>query len=506
MYDKLLFRRGFVLFEDGCGVDVPSRIEDWGRERFGRYVLRTHPDLRYSAVETGGTSVGISGRVFDPVGGVADTDTILATLARRLGESDDRFFDYLDRLSGRFVLLAEAGERAFALQDATGNHALFYDDDDPERCVLATHPGLVAEMGGYRPTGGAAAIRSADAPWFPGAATPYAEVKLLTPNTLLTLPENAVRRFFPRERLPENPLTDDLVADVADVFRTSVELLDRDNDLSLSLSAGLDSRLSLAATRDVSDDVYYTTWVTGDGDEEVATVEELSENVGVEYTPTDLSETPDDSFADCFTTNTAGMSRPNRCRNAYNLFHRRRPAEGTVGIRSNVAEIARTFYRDRFRFLPDEVDAEVLAKLYGFESQTAYVQAMYEDFIDRAEFPRGDVHGYDVYDLFYWECRIGCWLSLWFLETSIAQEEISLFNNRYLLKKMLSVEYEHRRSNELFYRVIGELWPECLDIPVNPHEEPSIEGMERVDRFLSGMMFRAPTPVYTMVRNVRRMT
>lgn len=502
MYEDLTYRRGFLLLEAGRDADR-SPIGGWDTVPLDRFHLHVHPELRHAGAEDGDDRLLLLGRVFDPINGVADTDAILDTLLDRLAASDERFFDYLDCLSGRFVLFVEGDDRAFALGDATGNRALFYDDDsaDPR---LASHPGILAEIGDYERTDGAETILDVEAPWFPGAATPYDEVKLLTPNTLVTLPDSEVSRFFPREPLPSNPLTDDLVAEVADIFETSVELLGREADLSLSLSAGLDSRVSLAATRDVSEEVYYNTWMTGEADKEVETVMELCERLGIECALTDLSEDPDDEFLDVFMRNTAGMSRWNRARNAYNLHRRDAPGEDAVEIRSNVSEIARTFYRDRFTFLPDEVRAETFAKLYAYEAGSDYVQGEYREFVDRTDFSGENIFDYDIYDLFYWECRIGCWLSLWLLETSIAQEEVSLFNNRRLLKKMLSVPYGKRRSDELFHRVIRELWPECLNVPINPHKESSFEGMDQLDRFLSGAVLRAPAPAYMKIRKMRR--
>lgn len=502
MYENLRYRRGFLLTE-GSDVDAPDPVADWEAVALGRFVLRTHPDLRRAVAGRGETHVVCLGRVFDPIGGVADVDAVLATLQDRLTDSDERFLDYLDRLGGRFVLLVVTDDRAVAVGDATGTRALFYDDT-PTRCVLASHPEIVAEMGGYERTAGAARILDAEAPWFPGIATPYDEVKLLTPNTLLVLPETDVRRFFPRGPLPSTSLTDDLVAEVADVFTASVRLLDRQADLSLSLSAGLDSRLSLAATRDRADEVQYTTWVTGEADAEVATVRDLCEELGVDCAITDLSTDPDEAFREVFMHNTSGMSRWNRCRNAYNLHRRSRPDGDAVGIRSNVAEIARTFYRDRFAFLPDEAAPETMAKLYAYEAQSDYVRDAYEEFVTRTDFDRATRYGYDPYDLFYWECRIGAWLSLWLLETSVAQEEVSLYNDRWLLKRMLSVGYDRRRTDDLFYRVIRHLWPECLSVPINPHEESRIPGAGTLDRVVSGAVLRAPAPAYMAVRKLRR--
>ena len=154
--------------------------------------------------------------------------------------------------------------------------------------------------------------------------------------------------------------------------------------------------------------------------------------------------------------------------------------------------------------LPDEPDADTLAKLYAFEPSSPFVQNSMQEFISKTEFTPDNFYNYDPYDLFYWEYKMGSWLTLWLLELDMVHEKISFFNNRTLLKLLLSVDYEHRREKDLFYRLIDHLWPKCLDIEVNPHKEPKVQGMDKMKRLFGGLLVRQPVPVYDGVLDAKR--
>ncbi|SMF38573.1 hypothetical protein [Pseudobacteriovorax antillogorgiicola] len=67
--------------------------------------------------------------------------------------------------------------------------------------------------------------------------------------------------------------------------------------------------------------------------------------------------------------------------------------------------------------------------------------------------------GYDPFDLFYWEYRMGIWHSLILLESDPAFETFILFNNRYFLKQILSYPDYCRKNNQFFLRLCADNWP-----------------------------------------------
>jgi len=80
-------------------------------------------------------------------------------------------------------------------------------------------------------------------------------------------------------------------------------------------------------------------------------------------------------------------------------------------------------------------------------------------------------------DLFYWENRVGNWLTTCQAEFDTAWQDIfTPFNCRLLLMNMLSVPEKYRRPPDyLFYRkLIQSLWSEVLQAPINPHKPKQI--------------------------------
>jgi hypothetical protein len=99
---------------------------------------------------------------------------------------------------------------------------------------------------------------------------------------------------------------------------------------------------------------------------------------------------------------------------------------------------------------------------------------------------------------------MGSWLALWLLEMDISHDNFVVYNNRTLLKKLLSVDLSHRRNSEVFYRTIESLWPECLSVPINPHEPKPSELARGLKRTAYGLAFRMPLPIYRpVVRTLR---
>ena len=75
-----------------------------------------------------------------------------------------------------------------------------------------------------------------------------------------------------------------------------------------------------------------------------------------------------------------------------------------------------------------------------------------------------------MFDLFYWEHRMGSWQAQSQLEWDIVQEVYSPFNHRGLLELMLSISTNLRSAPNysLYKMIIQLLWPEVMRQPLNP--------------------------------------
>ena len=73
-----------------------------------------------------------------------------------------------------------------------------------------------------------------------------------------------------------------------------------------------------------------------------------------------------------------------------------------------------------------------------------------------------------------WELDDGNWLAMCQLEFDIAWKDLfTPYNCRSIINTMLSVKLDYMMppKNEFYMKLINNLWPDVLDIPINPHKE-----------------------------------
>lgn len=478
-------------------LSPPNQLESWTINNFCEFTIFSHPDLSIETYRNDAQNLVLLGNVIDPLTQCRNTSTILKTLSKNLSRGCESFFDYLDNLTGRFVLFVESSlDNSFAVQDAAGTRSLFYDTQTPG-CLLASHPEIIAMMAGYEKSKFAEEVIQSGVSYFPGLSTPYTPIRRLTPNTLLTVPDGRVKRFFPRKPLT-NESPDKVVPDIADILTNQMKLWNENNDLLLSLSAGMDSRLSLAATKEIAGDVEYYSWIfPGRNYGEADVAAELCNHLGLDHQTFDLLDEAPDDFVDVFMKNNSYMSDPDRAHGIYNFLDKL--PDGRVELRSNVAEVGRAFYRNYIMKPPERIDPRNFTKLY-YRVNSNDVLEKFDQFFKLADFNSENMYNYDPYDLYYWEHRMGSWFSTWMTDKDLSHDNFIVYNNRELLKNMLSVDMKYRKGDYVFLKTIEELWPECLDLPINPHKDQS-KISKNIKRAGHGITIRTPLPIYQRAIN-----
>ena len=239
----------------------------------------------------------------------------------------------------------------------------------------------------------------------------------------------------------------------------------------ISLTAGIDSRLSLAASRKYHQKCRFFTYVTPGNrihaiDVSVAT--EIARVYGLPYQSVPLTVSgPDyDHFRHCAARNTYYRHGPSVAFLCARLFGR------VIHLRSNLAEIGRAFYRKNGP-LPEIASGLEMVHVYNFELLgNALVIEMFDEFHQETEF--GNRFNYDGYDLFYWEHRMGGWLSQVIIESDLAFDTHILFNARRILQAMLAVPLADRVKASLFHEIIHRELPEIAWIPINPQDMAAV--------------------------------
>jgi len=469
LYRTFQYARGYLL----TSVPAPAPKPDWTSVEVAGLFLsydRRLPFARARALKHWGykdsarATVAILGTVVDTTTWTDTPGKIATSAARALARSESALLDMIDGWSGRFLLIYRSEGNTKILTDACALRSAYYSFRNG--LSVSSHAPIVAERIGAGPSRLMAEAHK-DPRWkgsegrYAGHATPFESVWVLTPNTLLDVNEKRVRRFFPREAL--SALSADHAAEtIAPILRGTVETICARNKVVTSLTGGFDSRVTLAAARQVARQIEFFTYVQPgesihEGDFQAA--RSIAEAIGLRHRRLDLvPDTGDEweAFQAALTHDVYTIHR----RDAAWAYYKGFP-HADIHLRSNLGEIGRAFYRKN-RPIIYPFDPSAMADVFKprkMSDNTAVVK-LFKRFYRDVEFSR--IENYDPYDILYWEQRMSSWHTSLVLQGDNTFETLVIFNNRNVLVPLLSVPVADRRASRAFIRTIEILWPELL--------------------------------------------
>ncbi|MCI2057756.1 MAG: hypothetical protein LKJ80_00930 [Oscillibacter sp.] len=476
-YDSLLYRRGWLL----TGLPRPQFSDPLSQQAFQRF--RAVPFAEWTAycddcvpaarAASGENAALLLGLALNPFDGCNDGAAIVRQLLECREESERCFLEKLSELTGRFALAVYFGGTLELFTDACASRTVFYDVSGRSAAV-SSHAALLADLLGYELSDDACYFfyhplyKPAPLKRLPGLTAPFQQLRPLTPNTKLNPVTGQITRIFPLEGPPACPSYPALEEELAELMKRQAELLHRRTPILMSLSAGLDSRFTLAACRDIAGELDFFTHQTKNPvhREDTATAAAICSRFGLRHRVFQWDNQRFgggfDDFQEIWLRN-LGLPRGLAW---LNKIYADEWPEGAVHLRSNIAEVAKADLSDRGRY---PFSPQTLALLYTttpMREDPRVLRAM-EEFIDVTGFTPENLHSYDFYDLFEWEQIMCQWLGWLLLESDLSHDTFQLFNNRKILSKMLSIPYEDRLHRKLFLDVIRRLWPELLEFPVN---------------------------------------
>lgn len=438
----------------------------------GGLCLSHHPDLTVTTVSDGAVTLTLLGFVLDPDRPQDDDAAILRRLLPSVGSdaSHEALYEALAQVGGRYLLIVAAGSALQAVGDASGSLQLFYTTVNG-RTWCAAQPDLLADLGGFEEEPEALAFIEGmkavvDEHYWPVDSTPYAEVRRLLANHVLDLRSGAVRRYWPREPLVERSVQD-VVGPIGRRLSGLMAAAAHRFELSMGVSAGLDSRLMLAASRGVLDRMVFYTGQSRRRNArhpDVAIPKRMLRDVGAEHHVIANDSRVSDDFLAVYQRSVPhvhlqrapGLERQHA---KYRL--------GRVAVLGNTSENARGIYRSAKRppIPKDGMTAAYCATLANMSHP--YAERQFARWAGDLDLP----YGYDPRELLYWENRTGSWFAHNVTEFVIAWQDVFLpFNCRALLVDLMSAPAASRvkPATELYTAVVADLWPELLAYPINP--------------------------------------
>jgi hypothetical protein len=456
------------------GPSFAERLTGWQRlEVAGRLKLTAHPALACTKAADGAREVVLIGHILDPHNVDETNDDIVRGLLRCF-TSREALIKATERLGGRWLLIASSPGDSFLFHDAMGLRQAFYSElSDTGSLWVVSQPGLAAEVMSLTPDSLALdymdsqTFRRTSEHRFPGTASTFKEIQHLLPNHWLDLQSGKSQRYWPASpliRLMPNEAIDRLLLLLSEQIGAAANRF----DLALSLTAGLDSRLVLAAARTVVDRLSIVTIRQGrmpDGHADIAIPARLLKRLGLSHEIVRASSSMTPEFSLQFKENVY-LAHDHYGHDAEAILQRF--SRTKAALTGSAAEVGRTPFRgklplaDYVKFTP-----ELLAWLeYG--STHPFLVAHFREWLADA----GQQKFVKLLDLFEWEQDYGNWLAMTQLEFDVAWREIfTPYNCREVLATMLAVDERYRKPPDflLFRSAIQKAWPELLIEPINPH-------------------------------------
>ena len=481
-----------------------------------RYYLSAHPDLTVLQVSHENKSITLLGYFIDPYQYELSQEDILESILQRANSIAD-IINSFEIMSGRFVVIVALQGHIYVFNDACGLKQVVYCSDKENRTWCATQAVSLAEKLGfpldkevldYRNSSVMQASKAEF--WMPNTRTPYREILHLLPNHYLDFAAGKSFRFWPTRQCISPIFVEEGVRIAATILKNTIQAASNRFDLKMSISAGIDSRKTLAATKEVRDKITYFTHAPKIDmkDTEVQAMMlpdlprmdvkvpgKLLPKLGITHHVLE-QKAMDDDFRTYYESS-ATWARETKGHNAYNIFHYLGPE--TNILNSNVSETTQCNY-----WLPrSKINGEGLAIATGLYHPMAIKE--FDNWIKGAR-EACEASGLNILGLFHWEMRGGRWAAAAFSEYDIAHDSFTPYNNRYLNKVLLGINERYRR-NRMWYvglKIIKSLWPEVLSEPVNPPETMSKRIREFLRRQVLHKWITPWLPIYEYAKNLRK--
>lgn len=456
-YRPNLFCRGYIVTDARLdGLQSYPFYGIWHQVCAGDYSAYVHPETTVFSCNKKGRQALLIGHAYSPETGEINEDDILERILS--AENNDAVYDIIDGLTGVFVILLFSGRKIMAVMDCSGQKMLYFGKVRGN-VVLTSIPQLAGDVfelkwdtdierlistrGYYRGSG-----------FLPGNLSPYKELKRLGANTVLEYngEEFCINRSYPlRPRMEcstESEKTKTL-EEMYHLFSENISLaVKKWPRCGLSLTGGMDSKTTFSCANGLYENLFVYSFQSKPSEKlDADAASAICNSIGVKHHLYVIPEESDsiedyDFLRSIIEHNTSHICKlhPNEIRK---YIYLRKQNDFDVEIKSDVSEIGRAYTTRKYfnvhmprKLVPRHFT--IGQGRYFFEPWAIrFVDNAYAAFMDETKL-KGDIMGYSMHDLSYWEVRMSAWAA-----TSLASQEY--FHE-------ITVPYNNRKLMDLFLR------------------------------------------------------
>lgn len=380
------------------------------------------------------------------------------------------FLDTLDYLAGRFVIII-GNEISFEVYtDAAGMRSVYYYLEG--KSLLGSHINLLKDILPVTSDSIYNLNNNSIKIW---DNTQFSEFKSLNPNFRYLSKDNSTWRIFPRENNKYKNMThEEKIKLFTFLWQEQLKCFTKKyNSVIFSITGGADSRVSLSLAKNYLNEMNFFTYVpTANASQDdsnfarslakdKAIVEQILDVVPLKHKFILFREKKIPLSKDekkILDRNTV-FSHGRYLLPQYNYHF---PEFSTLHIRGNLFEIGRAYFiKPNSKNDSNDIYNISYASLTNIDLSVEHLKIIKKhinDNIIKFNYDK-NLYDYHVLDLYYWEIRMGKWMSEVLNETDFSFETLLPFNMRALIDISLSYSLEERKNNFMFNDIINENYP-----------------------------------------------
>lgn len=413
--------------KDGDGVTVATAL--------GVFVEHHAPAglaFRDDTIEWSGTSSDLASFERDVVDGLAGAFILITQrpLPRRI---------YLDP-GGQLPLVYDAQTR----RAACGANDLFCDEEYSERILKDRIKRLVGREGNG---------------WISGTLTAHVGVTRLLPNHFLDLDHFSAHRYWPASDFEHYLDLADAQQEAAAAAKGYVEACSRQYATSVTLTAGFDSRLLMAASRDSRDRIEFFTILSGRRGVDQIVSERLSSTLGLRHRTVRAVEATNEEKARWDRLVSHCVREVNRTSHPT-----LRQAPGQVMLTGMYGETGRCRL---YKHDMDTIDTKLASARFILSRLTLPLDAELLENVDQWLDPIRALPTSAILDLAFNELKFGSWAMGQAPVQKALKMSLAPLSQRKVLNAFMAVPPTVKGTAALFDGIVRGLWPEAMTIPIN---------------------------------------
>ncbi len=464
--DNLLYRRQYFI-----GSKFIDKFPNWNKKELGDDTFLTfHPDLEFASVKKNNIELFLLGFFFDPNNpNFTNLEILNNILLHNTSLKDIIKATYT--LAGRWALIYSDNKNTIVFNDPAGLRQIFYSmQDDSVWCAAQPHI-LAKELNcaldddpNIQEYINSNLYLIWERSWI-GDGTPFKNISHLLPNHYLDLKNSKVIRYWPDEKFVELSLNEAAIKSkelLINIFKAALNRY----EIAQAVTAGWDTRLLLAISKEYRDNIYYYVQKFDPLDDDSPDIQiprELLLKLGLDLHVID-AKSYDSDFDKIYKENVYALQADEKKYQHFNYFQL---FQNKLIISGNISPIIKNNIPPKI----DEINAGNLARLLERQNQKYAIKQI--DKWLNSTLSSANKYNYNIIKLFYWENHYANWGAMFNAELDIAAEEFAPLNCRNLINILLAPDDKYRDHNhvEIYQRIMELSWPEVLQLPINPHDK-----------------------------------